>query len=114
MGFLENFLTKQEAKATNQVLGLLSILHPELSPRPGEAVCGEYPEWAHQAIVISLPKSSTVYKFHVCKGYWLLGSGSAATRFGTAQERGNPIKALNHYAAMIAAKAKQLQRLEQA
>lgn len=34
MGFLENFLTKQEAKATNQVLGLLSILHPELSPRP--------------------------------------------------------------------------------
>jgi hypothetical protein len=112
MGFLENFLKKQEIKATTVVLELLSLLNPELSPRLGEAVCGEYPEWTHQAIVISLPSTLTVYRFHVCKGHWLIGSGSTATPFATAQERGNPIKAMHHYAALIAAKARQLQNFE--
>lgn len=112
MGFWDKFLKKQETIATKQVLDRLSLTNPELSARLGEAVCGEYPEWAHQAIVISLPKTLTVFRFHVCKGYWLIGSGSVATRFATAQERGNPNKALNHCADIIAAKARQLQRLE--
>jgi hypothetical protein len=112
MGFLENILKKQETKATRQVLDRLSLSNPQLSPRLGEAVCGEYPEWTHQAIVISLPKTLTDFQFHVCKGFWLIGSGSTATPIGSAQQAGNPSQAMDHYANMIAAKARQLQSLE--
>lgn len=112
MGFLDNLLKKQEEIATKQVLDRLTALHPELSPTLGEAVCGEYPEWTHQAIAISLPETSTGFRFHVCKGYWLIGSGAVATRFAPAQQRGNARKAIDHYAKTIAAKASQLQRLE--
>jgi hypothetical protein len=112
MGFLENILKKQETKATKQVLDRLTLSNPELSPRLGEAVCGEYPEWTHQAIAITLPQTLTVFQFHVCKGFWLIGSGSNATRIGPAQESGNPSQAMDHYANMIAAKARQLQSLE--
>ena len=112
MGFLDNLLKKQEAIATQQVVNLLSASNPELSPRLGEAMCGEYPEWTHKALLISLPTTLTVYRFHVCKGQWVIGSGSNSMVFGEAKERGNPVKAMNHYADMIVEKVRQLQQFE--